>query len=85
MSSFGDFITLSDECDACTANLFKREVSDGIIAPDYTDEALEILKTKRKGTYNVIKIDKDYVPEELETKQVYGVSFEQGRNELKID
>ena len=85
MSSYGDFVALSDTCDACVARMLQREVSDGIIAPDYTDEALEILKTKRKGTYNVIKIDKDYVPEELETKQVYGVSFEQGRNELKID
>ena len=85
MSSYGDFVALSDTCDACVARMLQREVSDGIIAPDYTEEALEILKTKRKGTYNVIKIDKDYVPEELETKQVYGVSFEQGRNELKID
>ena len=85
MSSYGDFVALSDTCDACVAKMLQREVSDGIIAPDYTEEALEILKTKRKGTYNVIKIDKDYVPEELETKQVYGVSFEQGRNELKID
>ena len=85
MSSYGDFIALSDECDACTAKLIQREVSDGIIAPSYTPEALEILKSKRKGTYNIIKIDADYVPAPVETKQVYGVSFEQGRNELKID
>ncbi len=85
MSSYGDFIALSDECDACTANLIKREVSDGIIAPSYTDEALEILKSKRKGTYNIIKIDESYVPAPIERKQVYGVTFEQGRNELKID
>ncbi|WP_044974001.1 phosphoribosylaminoimidazolecarboxamide formyltransferase [Ruminococcus sp. HUN007] len=85
MSSYGDFIALSDECDACTAKMIQREVSDGIIAPSYTDEALEILKSKRKGTYNIIKIDADYVPAPVETKQVYGVTFEQGRNELKID
>ena len=85
MSSFGDFIALSDECDAVTARLIKREVSDGVIAPGYTDEALEILKQKRKGTYNVIKIDENYVPEEIEIKQVYGISFEQGRNNVKID
>ena len=85
MSSYGDFIALSDECDACTANLIKREVSDGIIAPSYTDEALEILKSKRKGTYNIIQIDESYVPAPIERKQVYGVTFEQGRNELKID
>ena len=85
MSSYGDFIALSDECDACTAKMIQREVSDGIIAPSYTDEALEILKSKRKGTYNIIKIDADYVPSPVETKQVFGVSFEQGRNELKID
>ncbi|MBQ5989137.1 MAG: phosphoribosylaminoimidazolecarboxamide formyltransferase [Oscillospiraceae bacterium] len=85
MSSYGDFIALSDECDACTAKMIQREVSDGIIAPSYTPEALEILKSKRKGTYNIIKIDADYVPAPVETKQVYGVSFEQGRNELKID
>ena len=85
MSSFGDFISLSDECDADTAKLVKREVSDGIVAPSYTDEALEILKSKRKGTYNIIKIDADYVPAPVETKQVFGVTFEQGRNELKID
>ena len=85
MSSYGDFIALSDECDACTAKMIQREVSDGIIAPSYTDEALEILKSKRKGTYNIIKIDANYVPAPVETKQVFGVSFEQGRNELKID
>ena len=85
MSSYGDFIALSDECDACTATLIKREVSDGIIAPSYTDEALEILKSKRKGTYNIIQIDENYVPDPVERKQVYGVTFEQGRNELKID
>ncbi len=85
MSSYGDFIALSDECDACTATLIKREVSDGIIAPGYTDEALEILKSKRKGTYNIIQIDENYVPDPIERKQVYGVTFEQGRNELKID
>lgn len=85
MSSYGDFIALSDECDACTAKMIQREVSDGIIAPSYTDEALEILKSKRKGTYNIIKIDPDYVPAPVERKQVYGISFEQGRNELKID
>ena len=84
MSSFGDFISLSDECDAITAKMIQREVSDGIIAPSYTDEALEILKSKRKGTYNIIKIDANYKPAELEVKQVYGVSFEQGRNELDI-
>ena len=85
MSSYGDFVALSDTCDAITAKMLQREVSDGIIAPDYTDEALEILKTKRKGTYNVIKIDADYVPAPIETKQVYGVTFEQGRNELDIN
>lgn len=85
MSSYGDFIALSDECDACTAKMIQREVSDGIIAPSYTDEALEILKSKRKGTYNIIKIDPNYVPAEIERKQVFGVTFEQGRNELKID
>lgn len=85
MSSYGDFIALSDECDACTAKMIQREVSDGIIAPSYSDEALEILKSKRKGTYNIIKIDPDYVPAEIERKQVFGVTFEQGRNELKID
>lgn len=85
MSSYGDFIALSDECDACTAKVIQREVSDGIIAPGYTDEALEILKSKRKGTYNIIKIDENYVPAPIERKQVFGVTFEQGRNELKID
>lgn len=85
MSSYGDFIALSDECDACTAKMIQREVSDGIIAPGYTDEALEKLKSKRKGTYNIIKIDENYVPAPIERKQVFGVTFEQGRNELKID
>ena len=85
MSSFGDFIALSDVCDKDTAMLIKREVSDGVIAPGYTDEALEILKAKKKGNYNVIQIDPSYVPAELETKQVYGISFEQGRNELDIN
>ena len=85
MSSYGDFIALSDECDACTAKMIQREVSDGIIAPGYTDEALEILKSKRKGTYSIIKIDENYVPAPIERKQVFGVTFEQGRNELKID
>lgn len=85
MSSYGDFIALSDECDACTAKMIQREVSDGIIAPGYTDEALEILKSKRKGTYNIIEIDENYVPAPIERKQVFGVTFEQGRNELKID
>lgn len=85
MSSYGDFIALSDTCDVSTANMIKREVSDGIIAPDYTPEALEILKSKRKGTYNIIKIDPTYKPEPIETKQVFGITFEQGRNELKID
>ncbi len=85
MSSYGDFIALSDECDVCTAKMIQREVSDGIIAPSYTSEALEILKSKRKGTYNIIQIDENYVPDPIETKQVYGVSFEQGRNELDIN
>ncbi len=85
MSSFGDFIALSDVCDVDTARLIKREVSDGVIAPGYTDEALELLKAKKKGGYNVIQIDADYVPAELERKQVYGITFEQGRNELNID
>lgn len=84
MSSYGDFIALSDICDATTAKLIKREVSDGIIAPDYTPEALEILKSKRKGTYNVIKIDKDYQPEPIESKQVFGVTFEQLRNDADL-
>lgn len=85
MSSYGDFIALSDICDVPTASMIKREVSDGIIAPGYTDEALEILKSKRKGTYNIIKIDPDYKPQEVEHKQVFGVTFEQGRNELDIN
>ncbi len=85
MSSFGDFIALSDVCDADTANIIKREVSDGVIAPGYTDEALEILKQKRNGNYNVIKIDPTYVPQPIEHKQVYGITFEQGRNELAIN
>ena len=85
MSSYGDFAALSDTCDAVTANMLKREVSDGVIAPDYTPEALEILKTKRKGTYNVIRIDPSYKPAPIERKQVYGVTFEQGRNELDIN
>ncbi len=85
MSSFGDFISLSDICDADTAKLVKREVSDGIVAPGYTDEALELLKSKKKGNYCVIQIDPDYIPAPLETKDVYGVTFEQGRNELNID
>ena len=85
MSSFGDFISLSDVCDKDTAMLIKREVSDGVIAPGYTEEALEILKQKKKGNYNVIEIDPDYVPAPLEHKQVFGVTFEQGRQELAID
>ena len=85
MSSFGDFIALSDVCDAATAKIIAKEVSDGVIAPGYTDEALEILKGKRKGAYNVIKIDENYVPNPVERKDVYGITFEQGRNELKID
>lgn len=85
MSSFGDWIALSDTCDLVTAKLINREVSDGIIAPGYTDEALELLKTKRKGTYNIVKIDPNYVPDEVEHKQVYGITFEQGRNNFKID
>lgn len=85
MSSFGDFIALSDECDEDTARLIKREVSDGVIAPRYSKKALEILKEKKKGAYNVIQIDPSYVPAELERKQVFGVTFEQGRNELDIN
>lgn len=85
MSSFGDFIALSDECDKATALLIKKEVSDGIIAPSYSDEALEILKAKKNGNYNIIKIDENYTPAEIERKQVYGVTFEQGRNELDIN
>ena len=82
MSSYGDFVALSDTCDAVTATLLKREVSDGVIAPDYTPEALDILRAKRKGTYNVIKIDPAYVPEPIERKQVFGITFEQGRNNI---
>ena len=85
MSSYGDFIALSDKVDVCTAKMIQREVSDGIIAPDYDPEALEILKSKRKGTYCILKIDENYKPAPIETKQVYGVSFEQGRNELDIN
>ena len=85
MSSYGDFIALSDVCDVPTANMIKREVSDGIIAPGYEPEALEILKSKKKGNYNVIQIDPDYVPDPIERKQVFGITFEQGRNELNID
>ncbi len=85
MSSFGDWIALSDECDVTTALLIKREISDGIIAPGYTPGALEILKTKKKGNYNIIKIDPDYVPDPVEHKQVYGITFEQGRNNFEIN
>ena len=85
MSSFGDFIALSDVCDADTARLIKREVSDGVIAPGYTDEAMELLMQKKKGNYNVIQINPSYVPAEIERKQVYGITFEQGRNELDIN
>ena len=85
MSSFGDFIALSDVCDASTASIIKREVSDGVIAPGYTEEALEILKAKKKGGYNVIQIDPNYVPHPIEHKEVFGVTFEQGRNEIAID
>ena len=85
MCSFGDWVALSDVCDVTTAKLIKREVSDGIIAPGYEPEALEILKTKRKGNYNIVKIDASYVPEPQETKQVFGITFEQGRNNFKID
>ncbi len=85
LCSFGDFIALSDVCDETTARIIKREVSDGVIAPGYTDEALEILKAKKKGNYNVIEIDPDYSPAEIETRQVFGVSFEQSHNEMKID
>jgi AICAR transformylase/IMP cyclohydrolase PurH len=85
MSSFGDWIALSDECDLTTAKIIAREVSDGVIAPSYSPEALELLKTKRKGAYNIVKIDPDYIPEEIETKQVFGITFEQGRNNFKID
>ncbi len=85
MSSFGDFIALSDVCDADTARLIKREVSDGVIAPGYTEEAMELLMAKKKGNYNIIKIDPSYVPAPVEKKQVYGITFEQGRNELDIN
>ncbi len=85
MSSFGDFIALSDVCDECTAGLIKHEVSDGIIAPGYTPEALEILKSKKKGAYNIIEIDPSYRPDPIERKQVFGITFEQGRNEIPID
>lgn len=85
MSSFGDWIALSDECDAVTASIIKHEVSDGIIAPGYSDEALAILKTKRNGNYNIVKIDPNYVPAPVEHKQVFGITFEQGRNEFKIN
>ena len=85
MCSYGDFVALSDVCDAATATLLRREVSDGVIASGFTPEAIEILKDKRKGTYNVIKIDPDYIPAPIERKQVFGVTFEQGRNEVKLD
>ncbi|MBE6024215.1 MAG: phosphoribosylaminoimidazolecarboxamide formyltransferase [Cellulosilyticum sp.] len=85
MSSFGDFIALSDVCDVCTAQIIKREVSDGIIAPGYEPEALEILKSKKRGTYNIIQIDANYVPNPIEHKEVFGITFEQGRNELNIN
>ena len=85
MSSFGDFISLSDVCDEATAKIIKREVSDGVIAPGYTPEALAILKAKKNGNYNVIKIDENYKPNPIETKEVFGITFEQGRNELVID
>lgn len=85
MSSFGDFIALSDVCDASTAGIIKREVSDGVIAPGYTEEALAILKAKKKGNYNVIQIDENYVPDPIEHKEVFGVTFEQGRNEIEIN
>ena len=85
MCSFGDYVALSDVCDVTTAKLIAREVSDGVIAPGYDPEALAILKTKRKGSYNIVQIDPDYVPEEQEHKQVFGVTFEQGRNNFKID
>ena len=85
MCSFGDWVAMSDVCDVTTAKMLKREVSDGVIAPGYEPEALEILKTKRKGNYNIVEIDPDYVPEVQETKQVFGITFEQGRNEIKLD
>jgi len=85
MCSFGDWVALSDVCDTLTAKLIAREVSDGVIAPGYTEEALAILKTKRKGGYNIVAIDPEYVPEQQETKQVFGITFQQGRNSFKID
>ncbi len=85
MCSYGDFVALSDTCDAATATLIKREVSDGVIAPDYTPEALDILRKKRKGTYNVIQIDPNYVPAPIERRQIFGITFEQGRNDIKLD
>lgn len=85
MCSYGDFVALSDTCDAATATLIKREVSDGVIAPDYTPEALDILKQKRKGTYNVIQIDANYVPAPIERRQIFGITFEQGRNDIQLD
>lgn len=85
MSSFGDWVALSDTCDEVTARILKREVSDGIIAPDYTKEALEILSSKKKGAYNIVIIDKDFIPNPIEKKQVYGITFQQGRNDYKID
>ena len=85
MSSFGDWIALSDVCDATTAKLIKREVSDGIIAPGYTDEAFAILSSKRNGNYNIVKVDPDFVPDPIERKQVYGITFEQGRNNFEIN
>ena len=85
MCSFGDWVALSDVCDVTTAKMIKREVSDGIIAPGYEPEALAILQAKRKGTYNVVQIDPDYVPAPVERKQVFGITFEQGRNNFKID
>ena len=85
MSSFGDWVALSDVCDKTTALILKREVSDGIIAPGYTDEALEILRTKKKGNYNIVKIDADYIPDAIERKQVFGITFEQGRNNFEIN
>lgn len=85
MCSYGDFVALSDTCDAATATLIKREVSDGVIAPDYTPEALDILKQKRKGTYNVIQIDANYIPAPIERRQIFGITFEQGRNDIQLD
>lgn len=85
MCSFGDWVALSDTCDALTASLIKREVSDGVIAPDYTPEALEILRSKRKGNYNIVKIDPDFIPDPQEKKQVFGITFEQGRNNFAIN